>query len=299
MRPMNPRIKLITILLIMGASISLNFLTLYQAYPETQKIDAGCCTPKGTLLAKDFSAFYFGAWNLVHNTSQIYVRGASVNASFLEIKPHPESFKYLPSFLIFILPMLVLNYQTALNAFDAIQFAMLFLIAFMIYRLLEGKNIAIIGIVSVIALLLPYSTVSSWRVSEAYFWQWAEGQDKVLDLALILIAFYFGLKNKPLFSGIFFGLSFFDPRFSLVAIPLFLTLNRGKIRRAVISTSLSFIVTNVPILALPGVLSSFVAMSVSVGVTTPIFYYSYIPLLTIVALSAAKWREIVQTFSKI
>ena len=295
---MNRKIKLIVVLLVMGIAISLNFLSLIQAYPEAQKIDSGCCAPKGALLAKDFSAFYFGAWNLIHNTSQIYVKGSSVNASFLGIDPHPESFKYLPSFLILILPFLLLNYNEALRTFDAIQFAMLFLIAFLIYKLLERKNIAIMGIVSIIALLLPFTTNLSWGISEAYFWQWAEGQDKVLDLALILLAFYFGIKHRPVLSGIFFGLSFFDSRFFLVSIPLFLTLNKGSNKRAA-STSLSIILlTNVPFLVFPGVFGGFLAVFVSEGVTTPLYPYSYITLLTILGLSLAKGREIVQLFSR-
>ena len=282
----------------MGVSISLNFLTLMQAYPETQKIDSGCCAPKGTLLAKDFSAFYFGSWNLIHDPSAIYQRGSSVNASFLGITPHPESFKYLPSFLILILPFLFLSYPNAVLGFDIIQFALLFLIALLVYRLLEGKNVGVIGFASVIALLLPFTTVPSWGISEAYFWQWAEGQDKVLDLALILLALYFGMKKRPVLSGIIFGLSFFDPRFALVAVPLFVTLNREKFTQATIVTISVIAISNVPILAYPGLFPSFLQMFLSVGVTTPLYYYSYIPLLTVLVLSVAKWKEIAQAFSR-
>jgi hypothetical protein len=299
LRPLNQKIKLVIVLLIFGISISLNFLTFIQAYPETQKIDQGCCTPIGTKLAKDFSAFYFGAWNLAHDPSQIYVKGSSVNASSLGISPHPESYKYLPSFLILILPFLTLSYSNALLAFDILQFCMLFLIAFVLYQLLSRKNIAIIGIVSIIALLLPFSTTQGWGISEAYFWQWAEGQDKVLDLLLILLSFFFGMKKQQLFSGLFFGLAFFDPRFFLVAVPLFVTLNKEKgiLVRSSLITLIVVIVGNVPILAYPGVLSGFTQIIATSGATTPIYYYSYIPLLTVLALSIANWRDIARTFS--
>jgi hypothetical protein len=297
LRQLNTKIKLLVILLIMGVSISLNLLTFVQAYPETQKIDSGCCAPQGTLLAKDFSAFYLGAWNLIHDPSRIYERGSSVNANFLGIYPHPESFKYLPSFLILMTPFLALSYSNALLTFDVVQFGMLLLIGFILYQLLAGKNVVTIGLTSIIALLLPFSTVLSWGISEAYFWQWAEGQDKVLDLLLILLAFYFGIKRRPLLSGIFFGLSSFDPRFTLVAVPLFVALNKARLSRTLLVTMLTLGITNIPILAYPGVFASFVQMLVTFGATTPLYYYSYIPLLTILVLSVARWKEIVHSFS--
>lgn len=283
----------------MGIAISLNFITFLQAIPETQRIDSGCCAPKQAVLAKDFSAFYFAAWNLIHDPSAIYSIGSTQNVSFLGIYPHPETFKYLPSFLIFVAPLLVLSYAQALDAFDLIQFVLLILIAFLIYNILERENIAFIGIVSVIALLLPFSTVMNWGISEAYFWQWAEAQSKVLELVLILLSLFFGMRKRPALSGIFFGLSFFDPRFSLVAIPLFLTLNQGRIAYASIVATLTLVGTNIPIIALPGVASGFFQMLLTSGVTTPLYYYSYIPLLTVVALSVAKWKDIAMTFNKL
>jgi hypothetical protein len=280
----------------MGIAISLNLLTFLQAIPETQRIDSGCCAPKTAVLAKDFSAFYYAAWNFIHDPAAIYSVGSSQNASSLGILPHPESFKYLPSFLIFVVPFLILSYPRALAAFDLIQFVLLILIAYLIYYMLRRENIAVIGIVSVIALLLPFSTNPSWGISEAYFWQWAEAQSKVLELALILLSFYFGARKKPVLSGIFYGLSFFDPRFSLVAIPLFIALNRGRISKATMVTILTLLVTNLPILVITGVISGFTHMLVIGGATTPLYYYSYIPLLTIITLSIAKWREIATTF---
>jgi len=203
----------------------------------------------------------------------------------------------LPSFLILMLPLLLLSYQDALLVFDIVQFLFLFLIAFIIYRILEGKNLATIGFSCVVALLLPFSTLASWGMSEAYFWQWAEGQDKVLDLLLILLSFYFGFRRKGWWSGIFFGLSFFDPRFSLLAIPLFLTFNKGVLKRASLFALFTFAVANIPILVLPGVFQSFFRMIVSSGATTPLYYYSYIPLSTIVVLIVVMWKDIARAFS--
>jgi hypothetical protein len=289
-------LKLILVVLVAGIAISLNFLVLWQAIPETQKIDSGCCAPSNALLAKDFSAYYFAAWNLFHNPAAIYSTGSSANATFLGITPHPETFKYLPMFLLLASPLLLLGYQQALYTFDAIQFALLLLIAFLIYRLLAEKSIAIIAPVLVIGLLLPFSTALNWSISEAYFWQWAEGQSKVLELALILIGLYFGKKDKPIVSGIFFGLSFFDPQVTIFAVPLFIALNGSRIIRAAASLVLTLLVTNFPLIVFAGVASGFIGMLLSGGAATPLHYYTYIPLLTIIVLSFAMWKEIGSAF---
>ncbi|MHB1908535.1 MAG: glycosyltransferase 87 family protein [Nitrososphaerales archaeon] len=295
---LSPRSKLALIILIMVISISLNLLTLVQAYPESNKIDSGCCAPPSALLAKDFSAFYFASWSLLHDPSGIYALGASSNATFLGIRPHPESFKYLPSFLLLFAFLLVFPYHTALETFDILQFFLLFLIAFFLHTLIGKKNVILVSGISIGVLFLPFSTNLSWGISEAYFWQWAEGQTKVLELALILASLYFASRGKPKVSGLIFGLSFFDPRFALISIPLFLALNKGKIREGTYIALLTLVASNVPILLLPGVGSSFLSMVLTRGLTTPIYYYSYIPLLGILVLSIVNWSEIASLFSK-
>ena len=282
----------------MAISISLNLLTLVQAYPESSKIDSGCCAPSSALLAKDFSAFYFASWNLIHDPARIYSLGAASNATFLGISPHPESFKYLPSFLLLVTFLLAFPYHTALETFDILQFFLLFLIAFFLYELIGKKNVILVSGISITVLFLPFSTNLSWGISEAYFWQWAEGQSKVLELALILASLYFASKGKPKVSGFIFGLSFFDPRFALISIPLFLALNKGKVLKGTCVALLTLTASNVPVLLLPGVSSSFVSMVLTRGLTTPIYYYSYIPLLGILLLSIVKWKEIASLFSK-
>ena len=77
--------------------IALNLYTFAIAYPETHTTTPGINT-SGTNLAKDFSAYYVGAWRLWHNTTQIYHFGAS-GGSEPVTPPHPEAYKYLPSFL--------------------------------------------------------------------------------------------------------------------------------------------------------------------------------------------------------
>jgi hypothetical protein len=286
--------QIIVLAVVISISIALNLLTFIVAYPEIFKIDPGCCAIRP--LAKDFSAFYTGAWRLFHDPSNLYTKGALNDGEYF-IVPQPEQFKYLPSFLIFISPFLLLSYQNALVLFDIIQFVLLIPIAFLIYKLLERKGVAAVAIVSVIALLLPFP-LSGWGASASYYWQWAEGQSKVLNLFLILIAFYLGKKNRPYLSGIIFGISFFDPRFALLSIPLFVMYNQANLRKSVVATIAAFGVSNLPLLY-PGTGSSFIQTVLNSGLETPVFPYAYIPLLTIIALSILNWKEIGLSLSRL
>ncbi len=288
---MNRRLTIIAVVCI---SIILNLITFIIAYPEVFKIDPGCCAH--VPLAKDFSAFYTAAWRLLHDPSNIYTRGSLNNGEYL-ISPQPESFKYLPSFLIFVIPYLFFSYLNALVLFDITQFVLLIPIAFLIYRLLENKRLAAVAIVSIIALLLPFP-LPGWGASASYYWQWAECQSKVLNTFLILLSFYLGKRKRPYLSGIVFGLSFFDPRFALVSIPLFITYNKTMLRASSKATILSFGVSNLPLLY-PGTGSAFIQMVLNAGLATPVYPYAYIPLLTILAISIVNWKEIAQVFSRL
>ncbi len=61
------------------------------------------------------------------------------------------------------------------------------------------------------------------KVGGAYGWQWVLGQSKVLELALILAALVLA-KKRPDLSLPMLLLSSFDPRFTLMALPLFVYL---------------------------------------------------------------------------
>jgi len=62
--------------------------------------------------------------------------------------------------------------------------------------------------------------------------QWAEGQAKVLLTFLLIASFYLGFKGRTALSGVAFGLGAFDPRFSVLALPLFLFYNKNKLKPA-------------------------------------------------------------------
>jgi len=267
--------------------ILLNLVTFIAALPETSRIDSGCCSTH--LLAKDFSAFYVGAWRLFSDPSNVYTPGA-VSDGGPVILPQPESYKYLPSFLVMVAPLLALGYQQALTTFDLFQFLLLPLIAFLLYKLVGEKGLAVTAVVAVVVLFQPLP-IANWGLSASYFWQWGEGQPKVLDTFLILLALYLGKVNKPTASGVILALSAFDVRFAALAIPLFITYNRANVGRAFLALAAGFVVSNA-LLFYPAIGAGFVDMLFRTGLTTPLYYYTLIPLLTVVSLTLVEIREI-------
>jgi hypothetical protein len=272
--------------------ITLNLYTFIAAYPETYTPSPGITT-SGSILAKDFSAYYVSAWRLWNNPGQIYHFGALGSAEPV-IPPYPQAYKYLPSFLIIVSPLLTLDYQQALLAFDIIQFTFLPAIAYILYKLLESKNLAVTFAVMTIALLLPIPTVN-WGMSPGYYWQWGEGQAKVFVTFLLLVSFYFASKNRPVLSGIAFAVGFFDVRFGLLAIPLYIMYNRKNLKVAIISASSALAISNFMLLY-PGMGMGFVKMVFGSGITTPMYYYAFVPFLTLVALIVVNFKELVAAF---
>jgi len=272
--------------------IGLNLYTFIVAYPETYTPSPGITTT-GSILAKDYSAYYVGAWRLWHNPSQIYTLGALGGAEPVT-PPHPEAYKYLPSFLVIVSPFLSLDYQQALVAFDVIQFMLLPAIAYMIYRLLDNKHFAVTLAALVIALLLPFPT-ANWGLSPSYFWQWGEGQAKVFLTFLLLVSFYLGNKNRPFLSGVALALGFFDVRFGLLAVPLFVLYNRKNLKPAAASAIAALALSNVMLLY-PGMASGFASMVFGSGIITPLYYYALIPFFTLTALIVVNFKELVAAF---
>jgi hypothetical protein len=266
-----------------------NLVTMVIAYPETLKLDSGCCAPGSGPLAKDFSAFYVGSWRLFHDPSQVYTRGYLPDGEPL-IAPQPQQYKYLPSFLLMISPLLLLSYESALTAFDVFQFLLLPLIALMLFRLTREKGIVVSSLVAVAVLLQP-SPLPNWGLSVSYYWQWAEAQPKLLMTFLIVLAFNLAKTGHSKTAGVALGLACFDPRFVIIAIPLFAAYTKGNALSAWGCFFVTLAVSNLTML-LPGVGSGFVEMVLSVGLSTPVYYYSWIPLISIVSLTAADWKRV-------
>ena len=287
-----PRLTKIVFIVGIAVLIALNLYTFIVAYPETYAVNAGI-NASGTILAKDFSAYYMGAWRLWNDPAHIFTFGALKDGEPI-ILPHPEAYKYLPSFLLIVSPFLSLNYQQALTAFDIVQFMLLPLMAYLLYKLLSTKPLAVTFVVMVIALLLPFPSPQG-GLSLSYYWQWGEGQAKVFITFLLLFSFYFGSRGKPYLSGIAFAFGFFDPRFGLLAIPLFVMYNRKKIKVASASAIGALVLSNVMLLY-PGIGSGFISMVFSSAVNTPLYYYSLIPFFTLLSLIIVNYKEIGAAF---
>jgi len=274
---------------IVAVLILLNLSIFVAAIPETYKVDGGCCAPN-QLLAKDFSAYYTAAWRLFNNPSEIYYHGAPIGGG-PSILPEPEGYKYLPSMLLLISPLLALPYSEALLAFDLVQFILLPLIAFLVYALAKDKGTLVASGVAVAVLVLPLPFATpQLALSASYYWQWAEGQSKVLETFLLLFSLALAKSGRPRLAGVAFGIASFDPRFALLSLPLFLAYGTDLKKSAAYAAS-TILITN-PILFYPPTLSGFITMLFTSGLDTPLYYYSFIPAVALVSLMVVDRKRI-------
>ncbi len=285
------KVKKTVIVTIVTTLIVLNLLTFVAALPETQKVDSGCCATNEAL-ARDFSAYYTAAWRLFHDPSHVYTHGL-VNDGGYQTLPQPEAYKYLPSFLLIASPILLLPYQSALTAFDLLQFFLLPLMAVLLYRLVKDKGIEVIVVAVTAVILMPFPfPTPQWSVSVSYYWQWAEGQSKVLETFLLLAALYLAKTDRPRLAGATLALGAFDPRFVVLALPLFLTYTaRSAVKRTLAYAAGALVLLNLPLLY-PAIGTGFVEMVLTSGVSTPPYYYSFIPIVALSVLMVIDRAEV-------
>ena len=109
------------------------------------------------------------------------------------------------------------------------------------------------------------------------------------------------MKKRPKLSGLAFALTAFDPRYTLIAIPLFVMYNRKNLKEASLVAVGSIAVSNAALLY-PGVGSGFLTMLLSTGLSTPPYYYTFIPIAVVIALLSPQPRghhKIVQVVSQV
>jgi hypothetical protein len=88
------------------------------------------------------------------------------------------------------------------------------------------------------------------------------------------------------------ALAAFDPRFVLLALPLFVTYSDKKtIRRSLTYSALTFALVNAPLLY-PATGLGFIEMVFTTGLPTPPYFYSFIPLLALCALMLIHHEEL-------
>ena len=273
-------------------------LTLVSALPATQGTGSYCDSSGCTYYARDFSAYYEGAFRLIHNPSHVYAFG-NVTGDY-PIPPNSKHYRYSPFFLLLIVPLLALSYHDALVAFDLVQFALLPLLAYVVYRIFVsiptgggrtvrrtwlGLLLLALFVVLLQPFVLPPSGFTYW--SWSYWWQWAEGQARVLQTLFIALAVLF-VQTKPRASGLFLTLSSFDPRMTLAALPLVVYLGwKGRsLGRFGIGLLVSSAVVYTPTLLYSGLAGQFYASILGHNPYT-FFAYEWIPFLAIAFLTFA------------
>jgi len=290
----------VAIAIISGVLIGLNFLTFLSAFPRMSGYDVG---GKG----RDFSAYYIAAWRFLNDPSRIYQGGAI--AGQYPIYLYPATFKYPPFFILLIIPFLLTSYQSAIVAFNIVQFMMLPAIAILIYKTMTWRNRSVLAMVPVLVLSLlapfaaPQTLFLQYRVkfveaffatgsiaslqdgfSNAYYWQWVEGNSRVLELLLFFLSLFLATR-KSAFSGVAFGLSTFDPRLALIALPITLAFNKASknlprfLDGLIITLSI-----NIPLALYSDIGRQFVTEALRSG---PFIFYAYewIPFYAIIAFT--------------
>jgi hypothetical protein len=291
------RVKILIVAVATLSFVLLNLRILLSAYAPT--LTAGGVIP-GNNYSVDFGSYYTAAWRLVHNPTQIYTHGLIAGDYPLGTNLI-TTYKYLPFFSFFMLPLLAFSFTGAFVSWDVIQFALLPVIGLLLYKSFKNVNILIIIAVMAIVLLQPLPFPPEFKLtlrqiyfSQSYYWQWAEGQAKVFLTFLIVAAFYLSKSRRPLLAGIFYGLVFFDLRFGLLTLPLVIIVNRRQYRSFLVAT-LATLAVGDAILLYDGLGSAFLNAVNGEGINTSYFPYTWITFysiasLTVVEASILLWR---------
>jgi hypothetical protein len=199
-------------LILAAILILLNFVTLLGALPASSGSYVSCTKSLGCIrYSRDFSGYYQAALHLISDPSAVYEKANNLTGNY-HVSPSPQNYRYSPYFLLLIIPFLALDYHTALVTLDAIQFALLPLMAFLLFEIMSDLSstkpvprnrtrtdqeikhswivtrlpLAFSTFVFVCALLqpFPYSKATYEFWSWSYYWLYAEGQPRVLQTFL-------------------------------------------------------------------------------------------------------------------
>jgi hypothetical protein len=281
------------IILVILIAITLNIISFSVAYPEISK-------PQSDTLARDFSAYYTGAYRLLHNPTKIYFDG--IQPGDYQILPQPQPFKYMPSFLILFAPFLALDYLNALTAFDVIQLALIPVLAFFVYKLVKDKNLILGAIAAVIILIQPLPTPSvnyppaplinfgifslnPQCFAPSYYCGYVFVNAHILQTVLLVGALYLGFVKKPWLSALLFSFGLLDPRAAIVTLPLLLWYNRQKMRQFITASIAFILVTNLPFFFYQDIGSTFLRTEMNSYVILQSYAYDWIPIYGVVALT--------------
>jgi hypothetical protein len=275
------------------AALMLNLFMFCYAYPEITTLEFGDT-------ARDFSAYYMGAWRLLNNPTMVYHDGAL--PSDYPIEGIPQPFKYPPSFLLIMAPFLALNYMDALLTFNFLQLALIPLLAFLVYKLIKDKNPLLGAVAAFIVLVQPLPTPASnipyteplhlgvvevpiQVFAPSYYCGWVYINAHILQAILLVAALYFGYRKKPWLSALLFAFGMMDPRAGLFAVPLLLWYNRGKLREFIAGSAVFLAVTNVPFFFYGDVGLTFLQTVLKADIISQSYAYDWIPTYSVIALS--------------
>ena len=264
MQPKNKKLILISVITV---ALVLNAFTFSLAYPETFK-------PMSPIYARDFSAYYIGEWRLFHNPTTIYIGGNQPGDYY--IPPNVQTFKYMPSFLIFFAPFITLSYQNALNIFDTLQFISIFALAFFVYKIVKDKKLVEAAIVAFVILI---------AFQPGYYWGYAQANAHIIQTSLMVGALYFGFSRKPWLSALLFAIGAFDPRIALLALPLLLWYNRQKLLKFGVGIVAFLAALNLPFLFYYNIGLNFLQTEVNGDIISQIYSYDLVPMIAVVSLT--------------
>ncbi|MBT0158569.1 hypothetical protein G4O51_01130 [Candidatus Bathyarchaeota archaeon A05DMB-2] len=280
------------IIVVIAVALALNAITFALAYP-------GMFEPSNPTLERDFSAYYNAGWRLYNNPSKIYVSGPLPGDYPFELRA--QTFKYVPSFLLLISPFLLLSYQDAFIAFNLVQLALMPVLAFFVYKLVEDKNLALAILACIVVLINPlpslpltqaasrtlyyrFTSINPQTFSWSYYWGYVCGNAHVLQPVFLVGAMYFGFVKKPWLSGLMFALSAFDPRFALLALPLIAWYNRKTLLRFVAGSAVFLSAMNLPFFFYHGIGFELLRANASGDVLSQMYAYDWIPLYAVLVL---------------
>lgn len=289
------------ILIVIAVALALNAVTFAFAYPEMFK-------PSTPTLEKDFSAYYNAGYRLFSNPSKIYYGSSQPGDYPFALKA--QTFKYVPSFLLLILPFLLLSYQDAFIAFNILQLILIPLLAFFVYKLVEDKNLALTILACVIAIIDPlpslplnqasmnslhyrFTTINPQTFSLGYYGGYICGNAHVLQPVFLVGAMYFGFVKKPWLSGLMFALGVFDPRFALLALPLIVWYNRKTLLRFIAGSALFLTVMNLPFFFYHGIGFELLRANASGYIVSQMYSYDWIPFYAVLMLTTAEILTVV------
>ncbi len=264
---MQSKTKKIILILVLSIALAINAFTFLVAYPETFK-------PMSPIYARDFSAYYIGEWRLFHNPTTIYIGGNQPGDYY--IPPNVQTFKYTPSFLIFFAPFINLSYQNALNVFDILQFASVFVLAFFVYKIVRDKKL-LWGAMAAVIILVAFQP--------GYYCGYSQANAHIIQASLIVGSLYFGFSKKPWFSALFFATAAFDPRGCLLALPLLLWYNRQKLLKFGMGMVAFLAALNLPFFFYYNIGLNFLQTEVNGDIVSQIYSYDLVPIIAVATMT--------------